>query len=436
MCGIAGIYNHDKSDNILNKTLDIMKNLQHRGKDSFGISFYNNEINIIKKKGQLKNFQLDVMDNIISCIGHLKYKTSNMNNKNINIDEIQPICDIKNKNIAIVHNGNVPNLEIFDTKYIYDIIVKFKDIKNGLIYLIDKIPASYSIIVQYYDNLYILKDKYSIRPLSYGYKNNNIYIASETVGLKDCKNIKEVNGGQILEINNDGINVIYNHNIYYDNICAFEFIYFMNPNSFYKNISVKNIREILAKRLTMRENIKFNDEYIVIGVPNSGIIYAKEYSKILNLKYLQLIQKNTDERSFISIDEKLAKETCHKKFIFLKDKLKDKKVIIIDDTIVKGNVIRHIINNLKECGVNEIHIRIPSPPVIDICQLGIPINDCNKLLMYNKNTEMICEILGINSLIYLEKDDLDMIPFHTYKECFGGGISDEIIGFNKQSIII
>ena len=431
MCGIAGIYNYDKNSDILNNTLEIMKKLQHRGKDSFGISFYNNKINLIKKKGQLKDFKLETMDDIISCIGHLKYKTSNINDNNINIEEIQPICDLKHKNIAIVHNGNVPNLEIFDTKYIYDIIVKFEDIRDGLVYLIDKIPASYSIIVQHNDYLYILKDKYSIRPLSYGYNGKNIHIASETVALKDCKCIKEVNGGQILEINKDSIREIYNHDVYYDNICAFEFIYFMNPNSFYKNTSVKSVREILAKRLAKRESVKFNDEYIVIGVPNSGVIYGKEYSKNLNLKYSQLIQKNTDERSFISIDEYTAKQTCCKKFLFLKDEFKDKKVIIIDDTIVKGNVIRHIINNLKECGVTEIHVRIPSPPVIDICQLGIPINDCSKLLMYNKNTQIVCEILGINSLIYLEKDDLDMIPFNTYKECFGGGINDEIIGFNK-----
>ena len=431
MCGIAGIYNYDKNDTILNDTLEIMKKLQHRGKDSYGLSFYNNKINIIKKKGQINNFQIDVLENIVSCIGHLKYKTSNMDNKNINVDEIQPICDIKHKNIAIVHNGNIPNLEIFDTKYIYDIIVKFHDIRDGLVYLIDKIPASYSIIVQYYDFLYVLKDKYSIRPLSYGYKSNNIHIASESVGLTDCINITEVNGGQILEINNDSIREIYNHDVYYDNICAFEFIYFMNPNSFYKDISVKSIRELLAKRLTMRETHNFDDEYIVIGVPNSGIVYGKEYSKILNLNYLQLIQKNTNERTFISIDESTAKQTCHKKFLFLKDKLKDKKVIIIDDTIVKGNVIRHIINNLKICDVKEIHVRIPSPPVIDICQLGIPINDTSKLLMYKKNTQIVCEMLNINSLIYLLKEDLEMIPFDTYKECFGGGIADEIIGYNK-----
>ena len=83
------------------------------------------------------------------------------------------------------------------------------------------------------------------------------------------------------------------------------------------------------------------------------------------------------------------------------------------------------------CGVKEIHIRIPSPPVIDICQLGIPINDTSKLLMYEKNTQMVCEMLNINSLIYLLKEDLEMIPFDTYKECFGGGIADEIIGYNK-----
>ena len=273
MCGIVGIYNYDNNDDILNQTLEIMKSLQHRGKDSFGLSFYNSNIEIIKKKGQINDFKIKVLKDVISCIGHLKYRTSNMKREEIDIDEIQPIG---NEKISIVHNGNIPNISTFDTKYIYDIIVKFNNIKDGLIYLINKIPASYSIIVQYNNILYILKDKYSIRPLSYGYNDKNIHISSETVGLSNCKNIIEVNGGQILEINGDGIREIYQHNVYYDNICAFEFIYFMNPNSFYKNINVKNIRELLARRLTQREKVNFNDEYIVIGVPNSGIIYGKE----------------------------------------------------------------------------------------------------------------------------------------------------------------
>jgi len=426
MCGIVGIYNYENKNDIINETLTIMKKLQHRGKDSFGLSFLNkSNIETIKKKGSISDFKIEIIDNIVSCIGHLKYRTSNMNN-DITIDEICPIGD---NNLSIVHNGNIPNIDSFDTKYIYDMIKNFGDIKGGLINLINTIPASYSIIVQYGNLMYILKDKYSIRPLSYGYKDKNIYISSETVGLEGCKNIVEINGGQIIEIDENGIREIYQHDIYYNNICAFEFIYFMNPNSFYKDVSVKSVREIFARCLAKRENVNFNDEYIVIGVPNSGIIYGKEYSKVLNLKYEQLILKNTDERTFISIDEKMAKQTCHKKFKFVEDELNDKKVIIIDDTIVKGNVMKYIISEFKKCGVSEIHIRIPSPPIIDICQLGIPINNKDDLIMYNRNIEEVCRILDINSLIFLEKEDLNVIPFDTYKECFGGGIKKEITDY-------
>ena len=430
MCGIIGIYNFDKNKDIINETLQRMTKLQHRGKDSFGVSFKIEKLNIksFKKKGMINDLKMESDEKIVSCLGHLKYRTSNMDDT---LEEnIQPVC---NGNLSIAHNGNIPNVDGFDTEHIYKIINEYNGtFKNSLINLVKTIPASYSLVIQYNENMYLLKDRYGIRPLSYGFEGNNTYISSETYGLQGCNNIKEVESGEIIEIDKKGIRTIYKHNVTCDNICAFEFIYFMNPSSFYKNILIESIRKDLIKKITLKEKMGFSKDYIVIGVPNSGIVYGEEYADLLNLEYKQLINKNTDERTFISSTNEEIKKTCHKKFSYDRENIKGKKIILIDDTIVRGNVMRYICKKLRECGTKEIHVRIPSPPVVDICQLGIPINNKENLLMNNNTVESAIETLQINSLIFLEKEDLNTIPFDTYKECFGGGIKGEIISYLKK----
>lgn len=430
MCGIVGIYNFDKKEYILNELLEMMKKLQHRGKDSYGISLKesNGNITSFKKSGMIDNLNFKEKGIITSCVGHLKYRTSNM--EETSKGDIQPIT---NDIISLSHNGNVPNVSGFDTQHIFDLICNYNgSFKNSLINIIRTIPAAYTLVIQNGDSIYIMKDRYGIRPLSYGFKKNNIYISSETIGLDGCNNIEELESGQIIEIDKKGIREIYKHEHTYDNLCAFEFIYFMNPYSFYKDILIKSVRERLVKKLVEKEIPFYSKDYIVVGVPNSGIIYGEEYSRLLSLNYEQLIMKNTDERTFISPNIKEINKICHKKFKYNEDKIRGNKIIVIDDTIVRGNVMRHICNSLKEYGAKEIHIRIPSPPVIDICQLGIPINTKDELIMYNKNETDVCSILGIDSLFFLEKEDLNTIPFNTYQECFGGGIKEEITSYMKK----
>tara|TARA_Y100000590_G_C15722067_1_gene1013852 strand:+ start:411 stop:1709 length:1299 start_codon:yes stop_codon:yes gene_type:complete len=431
MCGIVGIYNFDKNKCILDELLEMMNKLQHRGKDSYGISLKKikkEDIQSFRKKGMVDNTYFeDPGDTIISCVGHLKYRTSNMSETCE--DNIQPIT---NNNLSVSHNGNVPNIEGFDTQHIFDLIVNYNgSFKNSLINLIETIPAAYSLLIQKDNSIYLLKDRYGIRPLSYGFKKNNIHISSETIGLTGCNNIEEIESGQIIEIDKKGIREIYRHQNTCDNLCAFEFIYFMNPYSFYKDILIKSVRERLVNRLVEKEISIFSKDYIVVGVPNSGIIYGEEYSNLLSLNYEQIIMKNTDERTFISPNIKEIQKTCHKKFKYDKTRINGNKIIIIDDTIVRGNVMKYICSSLRECGAKEIHIRIPSPPVIDICQLGIPINTKEELIMFNKTETEVCSILGVNSLIFLEKEDLNTIPFNTYQECFGGGIKEEISSYMK-----
>ena len=294
-----------------------------------------------------------------------------------------------------------------------------------------EIPASYCIIIIHGTNTYIMKDKYGIRPLSYGYKGDTIYVSSETVGLKDCKNITEVKNGEILKISKNDIETLYKHKTTFNNFCSFEIIYFMHPNSYYHGLQIKELRKKLTHLLIQKEDIiLYNDkDYIVVGVPNSGIIYGESFAEKLSLKYSQVIEKKTNERTFISINNNERVKACKKKFTYKKDDIKGKKIIILDDTIVRGNVIKTIIENIKKYNPLEIHIRIPSPPVIDRCQLGIAIRSKEELLMNNRNLDEVTKILGVNSIRFLHLDDINKVIPNCYCEFFGGGIPPDIINY-------
>ena len=155
----------------------------------------------------------------------------------------------------------------------------------------------------------------------------------------------------------------------------------------------------------------------------------------MGYEYQQFITKNKlTSRSFILDTNQKRIDYCKKKFNYNRKKLKDKKVIIIDDSIVRGNVIKSIIFQLKDCGVKEIHVRIPAPPVIDICELGIAIMSKEELLMHNKNIVDVVEELEINSLDYLMLHEIDIFSKDNYDQCFSGKLRSEIKNWNDKKI--
>ena len=443
MCGIYGIYNLKKKKDILNELIDGLKELQHRGKDSYGYSYTNErdilKINTVKNIGLVEDQYHDLNTKINSCIGHVRYSTSgkSKDNNTVSMKEVQPLThrfkDSQSSDLSIVHNGNIPSIKGHDTTKLLSLIIGEKDkkinIEESLCNVMNTVSGSYCLIIQYNSELYVMKDRFGIRPLSYGIKDGNIHISSETNALSDCKNITEVKSGEILKWNGDVKPIqLYQHKEVYNYVCAFELIYFMNPESYHYNVKVEDFRKYLARTLSKKETLKGND-YIVVGVPTSGIIYGQEYASQMNLKYEQLILKtdeckNGSDRTFTIIDNNDRIKACKKKFKYDKDKIKGNKIIIMDDTIVRGNVIKQLIGDLWECEASEIHIRIPAPPVVDICQLGIAIHKKEELLMNNKRVEEVKDILNVNSIVYNSLSDLGE---NMYKQCFGGGIHKELI---------
>ena len=162
----------------------------------------------------------------------------------------------------------------------------------------------------------------------------------------------------------------------------------------------------------------------VIGIPLTGICYGKEYAREMGYSYEQLIRKREKAtRTFIILNDKERKKACEEKFIYDKE-INGKRIVIVDDTIVRGNVIKAIIRNVKMKGAREIHVRIPGPPVIDICELGISIQSKDELIMSGKTIEEVCVEIGANTLRYLEIEDMEYFPKESYNQCFTGYIEE------------
>jgi len=442
MCGIYGIYSLKYNNTIINELLCGLKLLQHRGHDSYGFSYINsdNKIKLNKYSGLIPK-TINFNDIITKCvIGHIRYTTSgqSVNGGFVRNGEIQPFIGktFNNNLVSIVHNGNIPNINSTqDTQYIFNKIIKsYDDIETTLKNMVDTIPAAYSLLVIYDNNLYVIKDRYGIRPLSIGINKdtNNYHISSETIGLENCRDIFEVGSGEIIRINNKGHKKIYRHPTSNNNLCVFELIYFMNPLSYYYDKQVKIYRQQLANVIALKDLNKFDkNNTIVCGVPLSGILYGETYANFLNLCYKQVLEKNDNTNStFILLNNEDRICACNNKFKYNIELIKNKNIIIVDDSIVRGNVIQSIINNLKKYGAKQIHIRIPSPPIVDICQLGISIQTKQELIMYNKTINEVKDILEVDSLNYLELKDLDMIfKYDYYGEYFGKKINNTITNF-------
>lgn len=274
-----------------------------------------------------------------------------------------------------------------------------------------------------------MRDRYGIRPLCIGNSDKSYCISSESCALQDFEFNRDILPGEIIKINDNGIQTIYQYDNSKLSICAFEYLYFLNPDSICDGYNVTTVRNNLGKILADKETLNIDDEYIVIGIPNSGLLSAKSYATSLSIKYVQAITKNKySNRTFIIPNNVDRINACNRKFIYDYDSIANKKVIIIDDTIVRGNVIKSIIHNLVLCKASEIHIRLAAPPIINICQLGIDIPSREELLAHNKNISQIKDELKVESIKYLTIDELNsVIPPSSYKECFGEEIDNKMI---------
>lgn len=422
-CGVFAINYYKNNVNIIEHTVMGLQKLQHRGQDSAGISYLDkNKIQTYKNTGLVRDvFQY----HNLSCetnmtIGHVRYTTSHSVSS---YACIQPIADIHPTlgEFSIAHNGHIHNLNkkkisqgftyVSDTDFIKEFIKSCDDKtwEDILIKVMNKIPGIYSLVMLTSDSIYAMRDRFGMRPLQIGMNSLGYIVSSESCALTNTDRVLDIDAGQIIKIQNNIYN-IFSHTP--ENMrCIFEYIYFSSKNSTIDFNNISDIRFTYGKYLAKQDVHFFNKDTIVVGSPNSGILAGKGYAQESKLEYKQLLIKNPNyNRSFIMPDQESRQKVCNNKFKIdtaTYGDISGKTIILVDDSIVRGNTIKSIVNIFNEAGVSDLHIRSASPQLKHPCYFGIDLPTYDELIA-NKipSYTNFARYLGVITVDYLSLKNL------------------------------
>lgn len=455
-CGIVGCYG--RLPNPLEDIFVLMNSLQHRGQEGAGLAFWKEgEFSRIVTLGLVKDlFKSEEIKDIEvakAFIGHIRYSTTGSSD----ISNVQPFCSktIDGKTIALGHNGNLTNaLEIrlklmqeghtfsttTDSEVILHHVVKeynrTLNIELSVASAISLFEGAFSIVMLFDDKLIAFRDKYGFRPLVFGKFDEGIVFASEDTALKsiDIFGYEEVKPGEMVIVDKNGI---YRKQFVKSSVlshCVFELVYFAKPSSKVFNEDVYRFRYESGKILAEYDlNEKFD---AVVPVPDSGLISALGYSEVSKIPILMgLIRSHFTGRSFIQPKQKMRDMSVRTKFFVPSDSIKGKRIVLIDDSIVRGTTMKRIVNLLKKNGVGEVHLRIASPPVKFPCYFGIDFPSKKELIANEKSLEEIKDYIGVESLEYLKLEDMMSIlknQDNFCNSCFSGEYKVKINELKKD----
>lgn len=429
-CGVFGVFDTNKSNsaNIAKTVYYGLYALQHRGQEGCGIVVNDDGVFTSHKDLGLVSEVFD--SNTISslgsgniAIGHVRYSTTGGNNRG-NVQPIE-VHHIKGS-LAIAHNGNLTNAmklredmeltgSIFhttsDTETIAYTIVKERlstsSIETAVEVALHKMEGAYSLIIMSSTKLICARDKRGMRPLCYGVTDDGAYIvASESCALNavGAKFIRDILPGEILVFSSDGIQSITTHtNRCKKALCVFEYIYFARPDSIIDGMDVHAARLKAGHFLAKSHPV---DADIVIGVPDSGLDAALGFAEESGIPYgIGFIKNKYIGRTFISPTQTERENQVRIKLNPIESTVKGKRVVLIDDSIVRGTTSARIVRLLREAGATEVHMRISSPPFLNPCYYGTDVDTKENLIANNHSIEEITEIIGADSLGYLNIED-------------------------------
>ncbi len=436
-CGVVGIYG---AENAASLTYFALTSLQHRGQESAGIAVSDGDkINLHKGIGLVGDvFKQNHFENLKGniSVGHVRYATAGGRT----IANAQPFLNtFKLGSIALAHNGQLVNhsdlrtmLEDFgstfsstsDTEVILKLIVR-KFIENGgklgsgktdkneqlfieaVLQAVKEIKGSYALCIMTEDLLIGVRDPNGIRPLCLGKIDKGYILASESCAI-DAVNgqfIRDVKPGEIIIINKNGLtNILTNDSLHSDSkkekqTCIFEYVYFARPDSIIDGIAVQEARYKMGEVLAQESIV---DADVVIGVPDSGIGAAMGYSRQSGIPYVTGIVKNKYiGRTFIAPTQAEREAMVFVKLNAIKSDLEGKRVVVIDDSIVRGTTSRRLVEILRRAGAKEVHFRVSSPPVKFPCHLGIDTPSKAELISSTHELEEIRREIGADSLAFI-----------------------------------
>lgn len=421
-CGVFGIYSKDTMD-VASQTYFALYALQHRGQESCGIVVndkgilsYHKDLGLVPDVFNEGNLRKLGMGNI--AIGHVRYSTTGKSNRS----NAQPLVvrHIKGP-MAIAHNGNLVNARdlrekyelnggIFhntdDTEVISYAITEQRLIQPSIEKAVEqamyKFKGAYSLVIMSPKKLIAARDPQGFRPLCMGETETGaIVFASESCALDSigARFIRDVEPGEIIIVDKNGAHSLKTHCGQKTSMCVFEYVYIARPDSVIEGSSVHQARLNAGKKLWQESPVEAD---VVVGVPDSGLDAALGFSMASGIPYgVGFIKNRYVGRTFIQPSQSQRSNSVRIKLNVIKDVVKGKRVVLIDDSIVRGTTSARIVNLIREAGATEVHMRISSPPFTNPCYFGIDIDSKENLIACQMSIEEIAKEIGADSLGYL-----------------------------------
>lgn len=438
-CGVFAIY--DPEGDCARSVYYGLYALQHRGQESCGIAVNNNrDITHYKDMGLVNDvFNDEILTKLYGtmAVGHVRYSTTGESMR----ENAQPLVLRYSKgNIAIAHNGNLVNKDalanelsvtgaIFqtttDTEMIAYTIAKER-LKSGSIETavekaMDHLVGSFSLIVMSPQKLIAARDPWGFRPLCMGRKGKAVVFASETCALDSigAEFVRDLEPGEIVVVKNGEIETIKTHTGKKPHsMCIFEYLYFARPDSVIEGQSVHDSRMLAGKYLAREYPA---DADVVVGVPDSGLSAAMGFARESGIPYgIGFVKNKYIGRTFIQPSQSMRENSVRIKLNVLRSTVEGKRVVMVDDSIVRGTTSKRIVNLLRSFGATEVHVRSSAPPFMWPCYFGTDIPSRDQLVACKYDMQGIKELIGADSIGFLSIDALKkIIPNANYGYCDG-----------------
>lgn len=418
-CGVFGVYNCESASEL---TYFGLQSLQHRGQEGCGIVTANSVLHSHKGEGLVsKVFDKESISKLIGnhAIGHVRYSTTGESQ----LLNVQPfIFHSFDEDFGLCHNGNIVNADalraeleslgsIFQSTSDSEIIAHLLKRESGafvqrLQSALPKLVGAFAFLFIFEDEMYAVLDPNGLRPLSIGKIGDGYVIGSETCAfsLVDARYIRDVSPGEIVKIDKTGITSYRFGESKQNKMCAMEYIYFSRPDSYLRGESVYGARERTGKLLALQTDTQAD---VVIGVPDSGLPAARGYAKEAGIAFEQGLLKNKySGRTFIQPTNELRKLGIKLKLTVVEELVRDKRVIVVDDSIVRGFTMQKIVDMLWQAGAKSVHVKIASPAIIKPCFYGVDFSTESELISNKMDCKQLAKFIHASSVDFLSVDNL------------------------------
>lgn len=446
-CGVFGVYHVSSAASLSYFGLHA---LQHRGQEAAGIATSDGQnIKCIKGKGLITEvFNTETINKMdgIHAIGHVRYSTDGGNE----IENVQPIMvRAHTGHFGAVHNGQIVNASelkeelenlgsIFQGSSDSEIMLHLIQREAGtfvekIMGACRKMEGAYAFIIMTKDCMYAVRDKNGLRPLSLAFLEDGYCISSETCAfdIVGAKFIRDIEPGEVVRIASDGVKSFHYTDQVQHKMCAMEYIYFARPDSSIEGINVHTSRRHAGMLLAKSDDV---DADIVIGVPDSSLSAAIGYSEASGLPYeIGLIKNRYVGRTFIQPTQKQRERGVRMKLSAISSIVSGKRVVMVDDSIVRGTTSRRIVQLLKDAGATEVHVRIASAPFSSPCFYGVDTSTYEELISARMDVDELCTYINADTLKFMTIEQMrEAIPTQDLcVSCFSGQYPTALFSFQK-----